>query len=176
MMYTFKDLPVEEDYNGLWARKPIREKWLSYTYHIAVVGRNNFFSHSDGSGRDIWDPIYIIKDDLNRNDLSWSLRNKSEINDMKALFHDLNRVDIRISNKSSHKNVKTVHLDRFGKYTYSPGFSHFETSIDKKKWQKSDSQFIIKISSRPVTIRARAVNNSGVKGPVAKTTIQSAGI
>ncbi len=85
MAYSSKNFPVRRDDSELWRRMPLSEKWLAYTLEIAVVGRNDFFSHADGSGRDIWSDIYILKDKYNRKDRRWPFRHATALPE-KVLF------------------------------------------------------------------------------------------
>ncbi len=83
--YSEKNFPVRRDDSELWRRMPLSEKWLAYTLEIAVIGRNNFFSHADGSGRDIWSDIYILRDKYNRKDRRWPFRHATALPE-KVLF------------------------------------------------------------------------------------------
>lgn len=72
--FSVKDMPIKRNDSQLWRRMPVDEKWISYFYEPALVGRSNFFTHGDGSGRNIWNPVYIIKDAHNRHDTKWPFR------------------------------------------------------------------------------------------------------
>lgn len=69
------DFPIRKNDSELWEKLPIDEGWLSYTFEIAIIGRNNFFTEGN-----IWNSnIYIIKDRHNQNDKSWPFRNQTPL-------------------------------------------------------------------------------------------------
>jgi hypothetical protein len=162
--YTAADFPVERDDNNAWSWWPIDEIFMTYTYQMAFVTRNDFFSHSDGSGADIWDRIVVLKDSVNGGDKGWSLRDRPNIQDMRALYHDVNRVDIAACELDNRTVM--LKLDAFGPYNDSPNFETYLVRVGDGEWEVSDGMVTLRGRERKVPVQARIRNKFGVLGPV----------
>ena len=162
--YYHEDLPVSRDDNNAWIWWPLDEIYMTYFYEIAYIGRNNFFSSGDGSGSNIYDYVYIIKDDLNENDYDWDFRFSEDIDDMNALYHDINRIDI--SYDYIDWDTVQIKLDAFGDYNYTPNFEYFLIKIDGGEWQNSSESFFWNLNSGRNILYTRIVNKFDRTGPV----------
>ena len=169
--YTFRDFPVERSDNNAWIWWPLDEIFITYTYEMALVGRNNFFSNGAGDGEEVWDNIYVLRDELNENDDTWSLRNRTDIDDMRALYHDINRVDIHPT-RVTDRHLE-IRLDAFGEYNFTPNFKEFLVRIDGREWKVSQDNFRWELTRRRNVLEARVRNRFGVLGPVSELTINS---
>lgn len=58
-IYRYSHFPVRRNDSLLWERFPLGKGWLSYTYEIAMVGRNNFFHMATDPGK-ISGVLYIF--------------------------------------------------------------------------------------------------------------------
>ena len=164
--YTHEDFPVERSDNNAWIWWPLDEIFITYTWEIALIGRNDFFSGRVGEGEGFWDLIYIVRDSLNDWDTGWSLRGRTDVDDMRALYHDVNRVDIHASPADEH--TLAVHLDAFGPYNYSPNFQGFEIRLNGGAWKSADADFTWELNRRRNLLEARMRNRFGVSGPVTR--------
>jgi hypothetical protein len=163
--YTYKDFPVERSDNNAWIWWPLDEIFITYSYEVALIGRNDFFTKEVGEGEyEFWQTIYIIKDEINSGDKEWSLRRRTDVDDMRALYHDVNRVDIGYTRLD--KRTLRVRLDAFGPYNYTPNFGQFLVKENGKDWKRADAQFDWKLKRRANRLEARIVNRFGVLGPI----------
>ena len=167
--YTYRDFPIERSDNNAWIWWPIDEIFITYTYEIAMVGRNNFFSHADGTGASVYDQIFIIKDDINRWDKRWAFRNRTVVEDERALYHDVNRVDI--SQKQNGDGSLDVSLNAFGPYNYTPNFKEFLIHRNGGAWESAGKTFRWTPARKDTVLEARIRNKFGVLGPVSRATI-----
>jgi hypothetical protein len=166
--YTNKDFPVERGDNNAWVWWPLDENFIAYVYEIALVSRNNFFSHAAGDGSAIWDSIVILKDEINSGDMGWAFRNRPAVEDMKALYHDLNRVDVQY--RPINRETLSVELSAQGPYNYTPNFEEFLIRLNGSSWQSAGAAFTWKLSKGENVLEARIKNRFGVLGP--PTTIR----
>lgn len=180
--YTYIDFPVKRKESRVWKRFPLDKKWLGYMEQVALVGRNDFFTHRDGDGRNIWDHIYIIKDRYNSEDKKWAFRNRQPVNNIRDMFHKLNNAIINIEGWSLVRNDKFVvkwnkviriKLKSTGKNTYTPYFSKYMVSINDGKWIETGKRFKWMLKPGLNSLRVRIVNSFGVKGPVSSVTIRN---
>ncbi len=167
--YTYRDFPIERSDNNAWIWWPLDEIFITYTYEIALIGRNNFFSHADSSGSSIYDRIFIIKDDINRWDKRWAFRNRTDVDDVRAFYHDINRVDI--AHERNGDGSVSITLDAFGQYNYTPNFKEFLVRTNGGAWKSSDSAFRWPPTRKSNVLEARIRNKFGVLGPVSRATI-----
>ena len=166
--YTHRDLPVERSDNNAWIWWPLDEIFITYTFEIALIGRNDFFNPDVGEGDRFWSTIYIVKDWLNSWDKNWSLRLRTDIDDMRAIYHDINRVDIY--REPVDDRTLSVRLDAFGDYNFTPNFKEYLVKINGGRWQVSSERFQWALKRRKNTLQARIRNLFGVLGPV--TTVE----
>ena len=166
--YTSDDFPVQRSDNNAWIWWPIDEVFISYTYQMALVTRNDFFSHGDGSGEAIWDDIVILKDEVNGSDRRWSFRNRPNVTDMRALYHDVNRVDILACDLDAR--TLALKLDAFGPFNDTPNFQEYLVRIGDGPWRVSEPLVVLRGRERSRTVQARVRNKAGVLGPVATYT------
>ena len=164
-IYTASELPILQDDNFLYRLWPVTEEWITFFYEVAILGKNNLFSDEN-----IWRTIYIIKDDLNKDDNTWEFRRKTEIDDMNQLFHDLNRVDINYHYLSDNltRNYFRIELDAFGLNNYTPNLENFMIKINDLEWTKSDEIVFYQLNLGKNKIQAKIVNSFGVSGPVSE--------
>ena len=161
VIYRRSQFPVKRRDSELWEKLPLDKGWLSYTYEIALVGRNDFFSHGDGSGENIWDSIYIFKDILNEEDEKWPFRSRPALT-RKELSAPLNVPEVTMLFPPG-RNV-TVTLNSRGNKSFTPDFGHFEI-FRKGRWRHVPRQFTISKKEWFRGIRLRTVSLCGVSGP-----------
>jgi hypothetical protein len=169
--YTYRDFPVERSDNNAWIWWPLDEIFITYTYEISLIGRNDFFNSSVGEGEAFWNIIYIVKDWLNSWDETWSLRRRTDVDDMRALYHDLNRVDIYHSEVNDR--TLSIRLDAFGNYNYTPNFKEFLIKENNGEWKVSADRFLWNLNRRRNILQARVRNRFGVLGPIATLNVES---
>jgi hypothetical protein len=162
--YTYRDFPVERSDNNAWIWWPLDEIFITYSYEVALIGRNDFFTDDVGEGEKFWQTIYIIKDHLNHADKGWGFRRRTDIDDMRALYHDVNRVDIHYT--VAEKRTLRIRLDAFGAYNYTPNFKDFLVRENGKGWRVVDGEFDWKLKKRNNRLEARVRNRFGVLGPI----------
>ena len=175
--YTIAQLPVTRQDSKIWSYLPLDRGWLDYTYEVAVVGRNDFFSCAERNCMgDIWDPMYIILDRLNRRDKGWAFRDRKRVSSLRQLFHDINRVDIAVENKgakrwfTARRSVE-ISLNAFGKNNFTPNFQEFLVKVNGEQWKTAGERFVCTLPPGNNYLRARVVNRFGVLGPVYKKKI-----
>jgi len=164
--YTHEDLPVERSDNNAWIWWPLDDIFITYTWEVALIGRNDFFTGRVGEGDGFWDLIYVIKDSLNSWDEGWSLHRRTDVDDMRALYHDINRVDVR-TEPAGGRSLR-VRLDAFGPYNYTPNFREFEARINGGAWRAVGPDFRWDLGRGPNVLEARVVNRFGVTRPVTR--------
>ena len=169
--YTHLDLPVERDDNNAWRWWPLDDIFMTYTYEMALVTRNDFFSFGDGTGADIWDRILVLRDQVNEDDESWAFRNHKRVGNTQDLYHDINRVDIRY--RIDAENNCTITFDAFGPDNFTPNFDSFLMRIDNGSWEPVESDFTWPLSRRRHILEARIRNSFGVFGPVSRIVLVS---
>ncbi|MCU0849094.1 MAG: transglutaminase-like domain-containing protein [Spirochaetes bacterium] len=175
-VYACGDLPIRRNNSRIWQWCPFNKDWLAYTAEIAIVGRNDFFSGKSGNGDQMWQKIYIIKDDINKNDRNWYFIKYDAVEDMNALFHDLNRVDLKIVYNGgraffSGKRAASVTLDCYGEFNFTPYFNRYEIKIDEGEWENRGPGFNWILKPGRNEIKTRIVNKYGVKGPVTRMEV-----
>ncbi len=164
--YTHEDLPVERSDNNAWIWWPLDDIFITYTWEVALIGRNDFFTGRVGEGDGFWDLIYVIKDSLNSWDEGWSLRRRTDVDDMRALYHDINRVDVRT--EPAGGSALRVRLDAFGPYNYTPNFLGFQARTNGGEWKTVEPDFRWDLGRGPNELEVRVVNRFGVTGPVTR--------
>ena len=169
--YTSRDFPVKRSDNNAWRWWPLDEIFMTYAYEIALIGRNDFFSREVGGGDGIWDIIYIIKDDLNEGDRAWSFRKREDVDDERAFYHDVNRVDIEY--ESLEEGSLLVSLDAFGDYNYTPNLDSYLIRLNGGIWKPTDGSVVLKLRNGKNRIEARVRNLFGVLGPIAVRTVET---
>ena len=162
--YLYEDLPVSRDDNNAWIWWPLDDIYMTYFYEIAYIGRNNFFSSGDGNGSNIYDYVYIIKDELNENDYDWDFRFSEDIDDMNALYHDINRIDI--SYDYIDWDTVQIKLDAFGEYNYTPNLKNFLIRIDDGEWHDTSDSFFWNLNDGRNVLYSRIENKFNRLGPV----------
>ncbi len=162
-VYRYRDFPVIRSDSAVYKGLPLDVNWLSYSWQYAIVGRNNFFTHRDGSGRNIWDRIYIYRDRHNSSDKKWPFRLRKSL-PLAYLFGELN---IPVVTRRLHLPGGTVrlHFSPHGPVSFSPGFAHFEMKL-KKHWVRAGSSVDVSEARLVRGLGVRVVNRCGVRGPV----------
>ena len=168
--YTYRDFPAERSDNNAWIWWPLDEIFITYTFEIALIGRNDFFNSNVGEGEGFWNTIYIVKDWLNSWDKNWSLRRRTDVDDMRAIYHDINRVDVYRS--PIDDRTLSVRLDAFGDYNFTPNFKEFLIKENGGEWVVSPDTFQWKLKRRRNTLQARIRNQFGILGPVTTVDVE----
>jgi hypothetical protein len=176
--YRMRDLPIIGGGSDIWKYLPIDRTWLSYTHDIAILGRNDFFSFKKQTGMSFWEPVYVIRGRVSRKDKIDDIFKNGKRLKPRLLFHDLNRVDITITQpgegrKGFHQGRAEVGLDAFGRYNYTPNFMGYLVSINHADWRVKGSRFRMKLHSGTNIVRARTLNRFGVLGPVSVRRIRT---
>ena len=169
--YGHSDLPVKRNDNNAWRWWPLDDIFMTYTYEMALITRNDFFSFGDGSGEDIWGRIIVLKDEVNEGDSSWAFRNRESVTDPHDLYYEINRVDIAY--KIDSENNCVISLDAFGRNNFSPNFESFLVRIDGGDWKPSEALSTWQLTRRRHVFQARVRNQFGVLGPVTEVNLIS---
>jgi hypothetical protein len=166
--YTAADFPIARNENNAWIWWPIDEVFITYTYQMAYVTRNDFFSYDDGSGANIWDQIVILLDDVNNSDQGWGFRERPAVEEMRSLYHDVNRVDVRV--RQLDRSSMSLEFDAAGPYNVSPNFDAFLVRVGEEPWRPSGPSLVLEGPERDAVVQVRVRNRFGVLGPI--TTYQ----
>ncbi|MDR3237778.1 MAG: transglutaminase-like domain-containing protein [Spirochaetia bacterium] len=150
--------PFRKGSSELWRNMPIDAKWLSYTWGIGVVGRNDLFSDSN-----IWSKIYIIKDKYNAKSKKWALRKRESL-PVSILFSMCNIPSYTIRTIKEDPQNREIKLIHNTKKSFTPSFDHFEIEINNE-WVTTESKFIAGKKKIASGIKIRTVNTMGVAGP-----------
>jgi hypothetical protein len=174
--YTCKDFPIMRSDSTVWKYHPIDEKWLSYTYQIAMVGRNDFFY--GGSGSELWNNIFIVFNENSVKEKFWNFTKKINISNTRSVFHDCNRVTASVSSSGktdrSGNIIYCILLDSSGQMNYSPYFKDYQLRVNDNKWTDSASGRVeIKLRYGWNIIYARVRNKFGVVGPISEIPINT---
>jgi len=178
--YSARELPIERDESMLWKWWPVDDQWISFTYAVAYLTRNDLFSYGDGEGSSIWNDILVIRDDLNRNDQSWEFRRRPAVENLEDLYHDLNRVDMRLVPdyrwpRSTSGDV-LLSLDAYGDSSYTPNLGRLLVRIDSGEWRTAEPLLRVdQPRDATVVVEARIRNRFGVLGPVSRLEIPPQG-
>lgn len=173
--YTVADMPIERSDSKLWHWWPVDETWIAFTHAVAYVMRNDFFGMESGKGGSIWSDIVTIRDAHNEGDRYWEFRERPGARNLRELYHDVNRVDVRLvpsygneppDPRPGAKPSVALWLDAFGRNTYAPNLDHFLVQVDDGPWKESGAHFTLQPRRGVNRIRARVVNEFGVQGPV----------
>ncbi len=165
--YTNAQFPVKRSDNRAWLLWPLDDSWVSYTWQLAWIGRNDFFT----SNYLFWDAIQVYKDEAVENDDTWGLRQQPAA-DAEALYHDVNRVDIQLS--SSAARLVTVKLDASGPGNITPNFDRFLVRTNGGDWKVLEGDTVTVGATGPnTTVQARVRNKFGVLGPVTTRVLRS---
>jgi hypothetical protein len=178
--YTVRDMPIERTDSKLWHWWPVDQKWISFTHLVAYVMRNDFFGIERGNGGSIWRGILTVQDPvLSARDRAWEFYGKQVATDLRALYHDVNRVDVRVVPAYEQagppparvrRDVEAppvkLWLDAFGADNYTPNLEHFLVQVNGGPWQISGPELVFEPRKGINSIRARVVNKFGVQGPV----------
>jgi hypothetical protein len=179
--YTVADMPIERTDSKLWHWWPVDETWISFTHSVAYVMRNDFFAMERGNGGSIWSDIVTIRDGYNENDRYWEFRGRPGANNLRELYHDVNRVDVRVVPSYAPVSAPAaqprpgrnqpaapirVWLDAYGKNDYTPNLDHFLVQVNGGAWAVSGADLSFQPRRGVNRVAVRAVNKFGVQGPV----------
>jgi hypothetical protein len=177
--YTVADMPIERSDSKLWHWWPVDERWISFTHLVAYVMRNDFFGIERGNGGSIWSGIVTLRGRPQPGDPFWEFGGKPVASDLRALYHDVNRVDVRLvpsylpasppvraARRPASQPEVRLWLDAYGPENYTPNLDHFLVQVNGGAWLKSGAEHVFKPVAGVNTIRARVVNKFGVQGPV----------
>ncbi len=158
--YTTAQFPIKRKDNLAWQEWPLDDFYLGYTWEMAWIGRNDFFSNDFL----FWDNILVYRDDANEDDDTWGFRLQPDA-DASTLYHDVNRVDIQLSARDAR--VATVKLDASGPRNITPNFKEFLVRVNGGDWKALNGDTLsVGVTGPNVTIQARVRNKFGVLGPV----------
>ncbi len=169
--YAARDLPVRRNDSKIWSLIPLDRGWLGYFNEIAILGRNDFFSCCNPNGSNAWDPMYVMKTRVSWKDRFKTFFSKSRGYSPRALFYDLNRVDVLFASKGGRRKrgygrAVEVKLDAFGRNNYTPNFMEYLVKFNKGDWKVSGDRFSWHLEQGENILRARIMNRFGVVGPV----------
>lgn len=162
-VYRYSDFPVTRSDSAVYKRLPLDVSWLSYSWQYAIIGRNNFFTHSDGTGRNIWDRIYIYRDRHNRRDTKWPFRRRKSL-PLQSLFGELN-IPVVTKRILIAGGAVRIHLSPHGPVSFTPGFDYFEV-LWRDRWERIGSSVDVSKSRLIRGLAVRIVNRCRVTGPV----------
>lgn len=184
--YTVADMPIERQDSKLWHWWPVDSSWIGFTHNVAYVMRNDFFSMEKGGTGGIWSDIVTIRDRHNEGDRYWEFRGRPGASSLRELYHDLNRVDVRLLpsyepgasaqsggllRRRAPAPSLALWLDAFGRNSYAPNLDHFLVQVDGGPWKESGALYELTPRRGVTRVRARAVNSFGVAGPVSELDI-----
>jgi len=153
---------------------------------VAYLTRNDLFSYLDGNGTYIWDDILVIRDELNGNDSSWEFRRRPAVERIDDLYHDLNRVDIRVVPDYSRSpgteaavpegggpaREVLISLEVYTDSSYTPNLAEVLVRVDEGQWEVSPALVRLRPpSGSPTVVEARIRNRFGVLGPVSRLVV-----
>lgn len=165
--YTSAQFPVKRSDNRAWQLWPLNDVWISYTWEMAWIGRNDFFANNEL----FWDGVQVYKDAAVEDDQGWGFRNQPAPG-VAMLYHDVNRVDIQLSSRDAR--VVTVRLDSSGPRNITPNFDRFLVRVNGGEWMPLEGDTLAVRAAGPnTTVQARVRNKSGVLGPVATRVLRS---
>jgi hypothetical protein len=162
--YTRAMLPITHSSNFLYKYWPVTKDWISLTYEMGFVGRNNFFTNVDDSGAYIWDTIYTVKPPSLPDDKTWDL-NRYPSPPLGDLFRELNCLELRAEPAKGVRGGYVLTMDAFSNGNYTPNFETYEYRIDEGKWTDAKSGVVVKPGRGKNRIEARVRNKFGVNGP-----------
>jgi hypothetical protein len=166
--YRSRELPIVRNDSAVWKLVPLGREWLDYTFEVAVVGRNDFFTCCGGSPGRVWDTLYLVRDHLNRWDRKWPFLGAGQPVPAARLFHDLNRVDVKLPRRNVfHPGPVRVTLDGFGRNNYTPNFMEYLVRVNDGDWVPvANGIFTWQLRQGTNILLARIMNRYGVVGPV----------
>lgn len=169
--YHTGQLPVSRGDSAIWRYLPLDRTWLEYTFQIGVVGRNDLLSCA-ASGCPLWERVYIIRDRFNRRDREWFLAENGIPVSPRALFHELNRVDITIAGGAPDRSGPVlVRLRINGKNTFAPNFMEYLVKVGDGEWEVAEEEYRWKVRRGRNVLAARIMNRFGIVGPITKKEI-----
>jgi len=176
--YGLSELPIVRKDSAVWRMIPIGRGWLNYTFQVAVVGRNDYFTCCKGTTTGIWDTLYLVRDRFNRRDRRWPFLRSGKVVPPNKLFHDLNRVDVCLPHRKSYrKGPLAVDLDGFGPNNHTPNFKEYQVRVNDGEWVPvSDTSFTWVLVPGPNILQARIMNSFGVAGPVTEKRLSVPGL
>ena len=166
--YRSGDLPIIQNDSAVWKLVPLGPEWLNYTFEVAVVGRNDFFTCCGESPGRVWDTLYLIRDHVNRWDRKWPFLGAGTAVPSGRLFHDLNRVDVTIPHRGTYRpGPLRVKLDGFGRNNYTPNFMEYLVRVNDGDWVTvPGGAYTWHLRKGTNVLLARIMNRYGVVGPV----------
>jgi hypothetical protein len=177
--YTKAMLPIRHDTNYLYKFWPVTENWISLTYEMGFVGRNNFFTTVDGSGAYIWDMIYTVKHPDLPDDRNWDL-NRYPSPPLKDLFHELNTLEIGVKplegkGDDGKGKAYAISLDAFSAGRFTPNFESYQLKLDGGAWKDSGRSTTLTLDAGKHLVKARVRNKFGVFGPESEVEVSVKG-
>lgn len=177
--YGFRDFPVRREENLLWKERPLEQSWVSYSWQVALVGRNDFASRDDNLEKKIWSSIRALKCDSAARDTSWPFHRYPAITTMEQLEAPLNTVRI-LPGPEGENTCTKVESNR---YVCSsdripitigppppPGFipfpERYQLRVKSGDWQDVPGSREISLSTSWTRLEGRVINRAGRAGPV----------
>lgn len=175
--YRARELPIVRNDSAVWKLVPLGRGWLNYTFEVAIVGRNNYFTCCNGCPGQLWDTLYLVRDRINRRDRKWPFLGAGKVMPAVKLFHDLNRVDVTFPRRRHYRpGPVTVTLDGFGRNNYTPNFMEYLVRVNDGDWVvANDGAFTWRLRPGTNILLARIMNRYGVVGPVTVTIVSVPG-
>lgn len=175
--FGYQDLPYKIGGKSVWAWYAIDKTWLGYLYQIALVGRNDFFNRKGPGGVvNLWDSIYIIRDDTYGKEAEWPFKGNRPVENPDDFYFGLNRVRIEYTletgkmkkNSQGKKSFfKPVNIKiESDKNSYTPNFSNFMVRVNGGRWEKSLGNMKTTLHPGKNRVYACARNKFGIFGPV----------
>jgi len=138
---------------------------MDYYYRIGMELRNDYLSSDESAPRLQWvdkfsPPQLLPYSGVPARNIYWT----ENIQDM---YWNLNQTFINLECLGDNYSTLKVSLK-----TFTPNFSKFLVKIDKREWQGCENSFSWPLKEGENTIQARAMNKSGIKGPISKIVVK----
>ena len=138
---------------------------MDYYYYIGMELRNDYFSSDKHAAHLQWadkfsSPQLIDPPGVPVKNCYWT----ENIQDM---YWSLNQTFINLECLEDDYSTLKVDLE-----TSTPNSSKFLVKTDKRDWQGYENSFSWPLKEGENTIQARAVNKSGIKGPISKIVVK----
>jgi hypothetical protein len=166
--YRAHELPITRNDSAVWKLVPLGRGWLNYTFEVAVIGRNDYFTCCGGNPARLWNTLYLVRDRYNRWDRKWPFLGAGTAVPQDRLFHDVNRVDVTVPRRAVYRPGPIgVTLDAFGRNNYTPNFMEYLVRVTGGEWViAAGGAYTWMLRPGTNILLARVMNRYGVVGPV----------
>ena len=138
---------------------------MDYYHHISIYLRNNYFSSDEAAPHLQWADKFSPPQLTNYPGVS--IKNYYWTENIQDMYWNLNQTFINLECLGDNYSTLKVSLK-----TFTPNFSKFLVKIDKREWQGCENSFSWPLKEGENTIQARAMNKSGIKGPISKIVVK----